>query len=96
MKFQNLSKLIINKNISTDMSTALKEPFIKMDEIMQTSESIEEIKKYAIMSKEEDDIQYKNEPQNSQIQSLTQLMGPTDPQSNDIFMCTGIWLTSLL
>ena len=50
-----------NKNLYTDMSLALKETFIKMDEIMQTTESIEEIKKYARMSKEEDEIQSKNE-----------------------------------
>ena len=82
-------ELKVNKNVSTDMSLALKETFIKMDEIMQTPESIEEIKKYARMSKEEDDIQSKNEPPNSQMQLLTQLMGQKDPESNDIFMRTG-------
>ena len=82
-------ELKVNKNVSTDMSLALKETFIKMDEIMQTPESIEEIKKYARMSKEEDDIQSKNEPPNSQMQLLTQLMGQKDTESNDIFMRTG-------
>jgi serine/threonine protein phosphatase PrpC len=38
-------ELIINKNLSKDMSLALKETFIKMDEIMQSPGSIEEIKK---------------------------------------------------
>ena len=37
-----------------------------MDELMQSSESIEEIKKYAQMSKEEDDKQAKIDPQKSQ------------------------------
>ena len=82
-------ELRVNKNVSTNMSLALKETFIKMDEIMQTPESIEEIKKYARISKEEDDIQSKNEPQNSQMQLITQLMGQKDPDSNDIFMRTG-------
>ena len=82
-------ELIINKNLSTDMSLALKETFIKMDEIMVTPESIEEIKKYARQSKEEDDIQSKNEPQNSQMQLISQLMGPKDPESNDISLRTG-------
>jgi len=82
-------ELKVNKNVSTNMSLALKETFIKMDEIMQTPESIEEIKKYARISKEEDDIQSKNEPQNSQMQLITQLMGQKDPDSNDIFMRTG-------
>ena len=82
-------ELRVNKNVSTNMSLALKETFIKMDEIMQTPESIEEIKKYARISKEEDDIQSKNEPPNSQMQLITQLMGQKDPDSNDIFMRTG-------
>ena len=82
-------ELIKNKNISTDMSLALKETFIKMDEIMQTSESIEEIKKYAKLSKEQDDLQSKNEPSNSQTQLFAQLVGPKDPDANDIFMRTG-------
>ena len=50
-------EFVINKNLSKNMSLALKETFIKMDQIMQTPESIEEIKKYARQSKEEDDIQ---------------------------------------
>ena len=37
-----------------------------MDELMQTSESIEEIGNYPRMSREEDDKQAKNEPQKSQ------------------------------
>ena len=82
-------ELIKNKNISTDMSLALKETFIKMDEIMQTSESIEEIKKYAKLSKEQDDLQSKNEPSNSQMQLFAQLVGPKDLDANDIFMRTG-------
>ena len=82
-------ELIKNKNISTDMSIALKETFIKMDEIMQTSEGIEEIKKYAKLSKEQDDIQSKNEPSNSQMQMFAQLLGSKDPDANDIFMRTG-------
>ena len=82
-------EFIINKNLSTDMSLALKETFIKMDEIMTTPESIEEIKKYARMSKEEDDLQSKNEPPNSQMQLISQLIGPKDPEANDIYMRTG-------
>ena len=82
-------ELIINKNLPTDMSLALKETFIKMDEIMQTSESIEEIKKYARQSKEEDDEQAKNEPANSQMQLFSQLIAQKDPESNDISMRTG-------
>ena len=82
-------ELTKNKNLKTDMSLALKETFIKMDEIMQTPESIEEIKKYARMSKEEDELQSKNEPPNSQMQLINQLMGQKDTESNDISMRTG-------
>ena len=78
-----------NKNLYLDLSQALKETFIKMDEIMTTSESIEEIKKYARLSKEADDLQSKNEPQNSQMNLISQLLIPKDPESNDISMRTG-------
>ena len=84
-----LEELVANKNLPSDMSLALKETFIKMDEIMQTKEGIEEIKKYSRQSKEEDERQSKNEPANSQMQLLAQLMPPKDPEANDIFMRTG-------
>ena len=84
-----LDELVANKNLPSDMSLALKETFIKMDEIMQTKEGIEEIKKYSRQSKEEDERQSKNEPPNSQMQLLAQLMPPKDPEANDIFMRTG-------
>ena len=82
-------ELVINKNLPTDMSQALKETFIKMDEIMQTPDSIEEIKKYARLSKEQDDLQSKNEPPNSQMALISQLIPPKDPEANDISMRTG-------
>ena len=44
-----VEELIKNKNLESDMSQALKETFIKMDEIMITPESVEEIKKYEIL-----------------------------------------------
>ena len=71
------------------MLLALKETFIKMDEIIQTKEGIEEIKKYSRQSKEEVERQSKNEPANSQMQLLAQLVPPKDPEVNDIFMRTG-------
>jgi len=82
-------ELIKNKNLETDLSQALKETFIKMDEIMTTPESIEEIKKYARLSKEADDLQSKNEPSNSQMAFISQFIGPKDPEANDIYMRTG-------
>ncbi len=84
-----LDELVKNKNLATNMELALKETFIKMDEIMQTKEGIEEIKKYSRQSKEEDDRQSKNEPPNSQMNLLSKLMAPKDPEANDIYMRTG-------
>ena len=61
-------ELIVNKNyLKGDLQSAIKDTFIKMDEIMQTNEGKEEIKKYTRKSKEEDDVQSKEEPQNSQM-----------------------------
>ena len=82
-------ELASNKNLDTDMSKALKETFIKMDELMMTKEGIEEIKKHARKAKEEDDIQSKNEPPNSQMQLITQLIGQKDTESDEIAMRTG-------
>ena len=56
---------------------------------MTSPESIEEIKKYARLSKEADDLQSKNEPPNSQMALFAQLIGPKDPEANDIYMRTG-------
>jgi serine/threonine protein phosphatase PrpC len=69
-----MEELLKNKNLPSDMSLALKETFIKMDEIMQTKEGVEELKKYSRQSKEEDDLQSKNEPPNSQMNFLSALM----------------------
>ena len=82
-------ELVSNKNIEENMPQALKETFIKMDEIMITDDGIEEIKKYARISKEEDDIQSKKEPPNSQMQLIAQLLEPKNPESNEISMRTG-------
>ena len=83
-------ELIINKNyINGDLKTGIKETFIKMDEIMQTNESKKKKKKYARKSKEQDDLQNKNEPPNSQMAIISQLIGQKDPEIDDIAMRTG-------
>ena len=84
-----MEELLENKNLPSDMSLALKETFIKMDEIMQTKEGIEELKKYSRQSKEEDELQSKNEPPNSQMNFLSALMPQKDPEADDIYMRTG-------
>ena len=84
-----VQELVDNKNISTDMNLALKETFIKMDEIMTTPDGIEEIKKYARLSKEQDELQSKDQPQDSQMAMFSQLIPQKDPEANDIYMRTG-------
>ena len=84
-----VQELVDNKNISTDMNLALKETFIKMDEIMTTPDVIEEIKKYARLSKEQDELQSKDQPQDSQMAMFSQLIPQKDPEANDIYMRTG-------
>ena len=83
-------ELINNDNFKKgNLQQAFKENFIKMDEIMQTPDSIEEIKQIARKSKEDDEAQSKNEPQNSQMSLISQLIGPKDTESNEISMRTG-------
>ena len=83
------NELLNNKNIETDLKQALKETFLKMDEIMITNESIEEIKTIARQSKMADDEQSKKEPPNSQMSLIAQLVGAKDPESNEISLRTG-------
>ena len=82
-------ELLKNKNLENDMKQALKETFIKLDEIMVTEQGIEEIKEHARKSKAEDDLQSKNDPPSSQTSLLMQLLGPKDTESNTISMRTG-------
>lgn len=51
-----IEELIANKNLSTDMSLALKETFLKMDELMQKSDGKKELKSLLKKSREEDEI----------------------------------------
>ena len=81
--------MLFDEEAELDEGERLKKNRKKMDEIMVTPDSIEEIKKYARQSKEEDELQSKNEPPNSQMQLISQLIGPKDPESNEISMRTG-------
>lgn len=83
-------ELLKNQNyLNNKIDVALKETFIKMDEIMQTPEGKEEIKVYARKSKEDDELQDKTNPPSSQMQLLSQLMGAKNPESDDIALRTG-------
>ena len=83
-------ELLKNQNyLNNKIDVALKETFIKMDEIMQTPEGKEEIKVYARKSKEADELQDKTNPPSGQMQLLSQLMGSKNPESDDIALRTG-------
>ena len=82
-------ELINNENLNKDIKLTLKQTFLKMDEIMITPESIEEIKVIARKSREDDDAQSKKDPPNSQMSLISQLIGQKDPESNEISMRTG-------
>ena len=77
------------KYLNGDIKNALKETFIKMDEIMQTLNGKDEIKKYARKSKEEDDIQSLNDPPNPQMKMFSQLIPQKNPESDEISLRTG-------
>ena len=77
------------KYLNGDIKNALKETFIKMDEIMQTLNGKEEIKKYARKSKEEDELQSINEPPNPQMKMFSQLIPQKNPESDEISLRTG-------
>ena len=77
------------KYLKGDIKNALKETFIKMDEIMQTLNGKEEIKQYARKSKEEDELQSINEPPNPQMKMFSQLIPQKNPESDEISLRTG-------
>ena len=77
------------KYLNGDIKNALKETFIKMDEIMQTLNGKEEIKQYARKSKEEDELQSINEPPNPQMKMFSQLIPQKNPESDEISLRTG-------
>ncbi len=55
-----------------------------MDEIMQTLNGNDEIKKYAHKIKEEDDIQILNDPPNPQMRIFSQFIPQKNPESDEI------------
>ena len=77
------------KYLNGDIKNALKETFIKMDEIMQTLNGKEEIKQYARKSKEEDEFQSINDPPNPQMKMFSQLIPQKNPESDEISLRTG-------
>ena len=77
------------KYLKGDIKNALKETFIKMDEIMQTLNGKEEIKQYARKSKEEDELQSINDPPNPQMKMFSQLIPQKNPESDEISLRTG-------
>lgn len=83
-------ELVINASYrNKDLKKGLQETFLQMDVIMQNKKGKDEIKELAKLSKEEDDIQNKKEPQNSQMQMISQLMSAKNSDTDDVSMRTG-------
>ena len=89
------NELLGNKNFNTNMKSALTETFLKLDEIMIEPSGKVELKKYAKISKEEDEVINQREKQNNkgnknnaQFELLNQLMNKGGDDM-DIAMVTG-------
>ena len=83
------SELLNNPRFKEGLITyALKETFLKMDDLMRKSEGKEELRKLAKLSKEEDDLQNQQNP-NSQAATLNMLLGQVKGQNKDVAMMTG-------
>ena len=89
VSYHFMKELINNENFKKgNLQQSFRENFIRMDEIMQTQEGIEEIKTLARKSKKEDQEQLKKQPQD-QISHITPLIEKKDTESNKIIMDSG-------
>ena len=84
-------ELVANKSFNSNLKTALTENFIKMDELLVEPNGKLELKKYAKISKEEDEIINQREKTtktgNSQMDFFNQIFNKQDDV--DIAMVTG-------
>lgn len=82
-------EILNNKSfLSGDLKSSLTENFLKMDVLLQEQSGKEELRKYAKISKEEDDNQSKKE-QNKQMDLFKQFMGDKTSETTDIALLTG-------
>lgn len=81
----------LNKNTSFnngDLKTSLTENFLKMDTLLIEPTGKDELRKYAKISKEEDDLQSKKET-NRQMDLFKQFMGDKTSETTDVGLLTG-------
>lgn len=89
VKVHFTEELLANKSLASgDIKTALIENFLRMDELAQETAGKVELKKYAKLSKEEDDKQTKNE-KNKQMEIFKQLFDRKAQEDCDISKMTG-------
>jgi serine/threonine protein phosphatase PrpC len=85
------NELVGNKSFNNNLKTALIETFIKIDELLIEPNGKTELKKYAKISKEEDEIisqkEKSNKQGNSQMDFINQMFNKQD--DIDIAMMTG-------
>jgi protein phosphatase 1G len=93
VKVHFTQELIANNNYkSGNISKALSENFLKMDEIMVESAGKIELKKYAKISKEEDELQNQGE-KNKQMDMFQKLFDVRQQEEVDIALMTGCTAT---
>ena len=77
------NELFKNKNLENNLELAIKETFIKMDELMKTEKGKKEIKNISKKLKEEYHIKNNNQPPLYQINLLSNLIGEKDNENNE-------------
>jgi protein phosphatase 1G len=90
------TELISNKSFkSGNMKNALQENFLRMDEIMVETPGKIELKKYAKISKEEDELQNQKE-KNKQMDMFQKLFDVKQQEDCDVALMTGCTATVCL
>ena len=96
VKVHFTKELVNNKNFkSGNMKNALQENFLRMDDIMMETAGKTELKKYAKMSKEEDEVQNLKE-KNKQMDMFQKLFDVKQQEECDIALMTGCTATVCL
>lgn len=90
------TELVANKSFkSGNMKNALQENFLRMDEIMVETPGKIELKKYAKISKEEDELQNQKE-KNKQMDMFQKLFDAKQQEDCDVALMTGCTATVCL
>ena len=78
------NELFKNKNLENNLEIAIKETFIKMDELMKTEKGKKEIRNISKKLKEEYHINNKNQPPYYQINLMSNIIGEKENNNENI------------